>query len=126
MFIDLAFDKVVNVRFTQGKLLKKGIAKYDWMKNDDKIQGIVKLFKEQRESRVLKEIMDNIEVKEGVAIIERRNNVNTKFNRKMEVIAQMFKFTTTSLGNSLWLKDNKNKNGKEEQKEETIDTSSNQ
>jgi hypothetical protein len=86
MFIDLAFDKVVNVRFTQAKLLKKGIAKYDWMKSDDKIQGIVKLFKEQRESKVLREIMDNVEVKEGVALIERRNNVNIKFNRKMEVI----------------------------------------
>ena len=96
------------------------------MKNDEKIQGIEKLFKEQRESKVLMEIMDNVEVKEGVAIIERRNNVNTKFNKKMEVIVQMFKFTPTSLGNSMWLKDNKNMSIKEERKEETIDISSNQ
>jgi hypothetical protein len=74
------------------------------MKNNDKIQGIVKLFKEQRESKVLREIMDNVEVKEGVDIIERRNNVNTKFNRKMELIVQMFKFTPTSLSNTPWLR----------------------
>ena len=60
MFIDLAFNKVINVRFTQGKLLKKRITKYEWMKNDDNIQGIVKMFKEQRESKVLREIMDNL------------------------------------------------------------------
>ena len=70
--------------------------------------------------------INNVEVKEGVAIIERRNNINTKFNKKMEVIVQMFKFTPTSLGNSMWLKDNKNMSIKEERKEETIDISSNQ
>ena len=130
MFIDLTFDKVVNVRFTCAKILTKGIAKYEWMKNDDNIQSIVKMFKEQRESKVLREMMEHVEVKEGAAIIDKRNNVNTKFNRKMELIAQMFKFTSTSLGNSLWLKDNKQNTSqttqsiKEEPKEEMIDTSS--
>lgn len=92
LLLDLAFDRVVNVRITLAKFMKKVLKKEknQWLKNDDTIKKILTKLRKDKSNEVLSYIKDINDVTDLECDIQ---NVNEKFQDKMNFISEEFGIT---------------------------------
>ena len=92
LLLDLAFDRVVNVRISLAKFMKKVLKKEknQWLKNDDTIKKILTKLRKDKSNEVLSYIKDINDVTDLECDIQ---NVNEKFQDKMNFISEEFGIT---------------------------------
>ena len=91
LLLDLAYDKIINVRITLAKFICKIINKnkYDYLKNDDTIKKIVSILK--KDKLEVSQIVDKLDI-ENINV-DLNINVNEKFTDKMNFVSEEFGIT---------------------------------
>ena len=91
LLLDLAYDKIINVRITLAKFICKIINKnkYDYLKNDDTIKKIVSILK--KDKLEVSQIVDKLDI-ENINV-DLKINVNEKFTDKMNFVSEEFGIT---------------------------------
>ena len=91
LLLDLAYDKIINVRISIAKFISKIIlkGKFNYLKNDDTIKKIVSILRKDKDevSNIVKNLdVENVSVELGV-------KVNEKFVDNMEFVSKEFGIT---------------------------------
>ena len=91
LLLDLAYDKIINVRISLAKFISKIIlkGKFNYLKNDDTIKKIVSILRKDKDevSNIVKNLdVENVSVELGV-------KVNEKFVDNMEFVSKEFGIT---------------------------------
>ena len=91
LLLDLAYDKIINVRISLAKFISKIIlkGKFNYLKNDDTIKKIVSILRKDKEevSNIVKNLdVENVNVELGI-------KVNDKFVDNMEFVSKEFGIT---------------------------------
>ncbi len=91
LLLDLAYDKIINVRITLAKFICKIINKnkYDYLKNDETIKKIVSILR--KDKLEVSQIIDKLDI-ENVNV-DLNINVNEKFTDKMNFVSEEFGIT---------------------------------
>ena len=128
LLIDLAYDRVPNVKIVLAKFINKILTKekYKHLKDNDTVKKIVKILKNDKNKEVLNYI-ENIQCLEGIddVDIEMEKNVNGKFKDNMNFLSKEFGITKNVPLNSVF-KESKFQNDinkqttNEDKKEENI------
>lgn len=107
LFKELIQDKIVNVRIKASFFLNKMYNKYDWIKEESNIKGIVNQLQKDKSKEVLENITE-IEIAENINQTELiiKENVNELFTDELNIIKEYFNFTPIGLGNTNWLNRN--------------------
>lgn len=107
LFKELIQDKIVNVRIKAAFFLNKIYNKYEWIKTDSNIKGIVNLLQKDKSKEVIENIKD-IQMEEEVKEIEIiiNDKVNENFTDELNIIKEYFNITPIGLGNTTWLNRN--------------------
>ena len=91
LLLDLAYDKIINVRITLAKFIFKVINKnkFDYLKNDDTIKKIVSILKKDKNE--VSQFVDKLDI-ENVNV-DLNINVNDKFIDNMNFVSEEFGIT---------------------------------
>ena len=91
LLLDLAYDKIINVRITLAKFIFKVINKnkFDYLKNDDTIKKIVSILKKDKNE--VSQFVDKLDI-ENVNV-DLNINVNEKFIDNMNFVSEEFGIT---------------------------------
>ena len=91
LLLDLAYDKIINVRISLAKFINKVITKnkFDYLKNDDTIKKIVSILKKDKEE--VSCIIEKLDIE--IINVDLNINVNGKFIDNMNFVSKEFGIT---------------------------------
>ena len=91
LLLDLAYDKIINVRISLAKFINKVITKnkFDYLKNDDTIKKIVSILKKDKEE--VSCIIEKLDIE--IINVDLNINVNGKFIDNMNFVSEEFGIT---------------------------------
>ena len=91
LLLDLAYDKIINVRISLAKFINKVITKnkFDYLKNDDTIKKIVSILKKDKEE--VSCIIEKLDIE--IINVDLNINVNAKFIDNMNFVSKEFGIT---------------------------------
>ena len=91
LLLDLAYDKIINVRISLAKFINKVITKnkFDYLKNDDTIKKIVSILKKDKEE--VSCIIEKLDIE--IINVDLNINVNGKFIDNMSFVSKEFGIT---------------------------------
>ncbi len=91
LLLDLAYDKIINVRISLAKFINKVISKnkFEYLKNDDTIKKIVSILKKDKEE--VSCIIEKLDIE--IINVDLNINVNAKFIDNMNFVSKEFGIT---------------------------------
>ena len=91
LLLDLAYDKIINVRISLAKFINKVITKnkFDYLKNDDTIKKIVSILKKDKDE--VSCIIEKLDIE--IINVDLNINVNGKFIDNMNFVSKEFGIT---------------------------------